>query len=600
LDFVNLIVGDIESGYLEVRVPRQTIGKPSHGRRFFPVSDPVSVAATVIEMDRLDDALTCIAPGVRIEEGSGKPSNVGAISVVWADLDWKDYDDGQKGAHLALVSFPFRPACVIRSGRGYHAYWRLREPWVFEGPEDRAAARSILRRIAQRLGSDIATAQLGVILRAPGTLNRKLNPPVMAEITKWDPAAPALNLEDFDVLPAEESEGKDTSGDSLLAEWQAPVQAIVIDTLRVTKATLALIKFGAPNGADESSLAQGVITALLRSGYDSHAIRSVFVATQDGGIGNAWGKRGRHGDSWLAGSIAKAIEYIANNSATEAPTASDKSPWFAEDISPALARDIPPPKMIIDGMLREGSLSAIVAPSNVGKSWLADIIGFHLATGISIWGRKVPEPMSVLVVQEEMSDAETIDRLRKIRRTLAVSDDELARVVFRHVYQPGLLLTDPSPLVDALESTHYDVVIIDSYSATRGGVEENDNDGVGRLLQSVKHSICLKYNTHIIFIHHTRKVQGGKDSFDPENMERGAAAFKQWMDNMWTLHREKDQSWIKLYITKARGFAKPEKPMLIKLVDTDEGGVEMILVDNEGNATDGYKEDNHFTSRYND
>ncbi len=76
----------------------------------------------------------------------------------------------------------------------------------------------------------------------------------------------------------------------------------------------------------------------------------------------------------------------------------------------------------------------------------------------------------MLVVQEEMSDADTIDRLRRIRRSLAISDQELQEVVFQHVYQPGLLLTDPAPLIDAIERTHFDVVVIGCNRFIAGGV----------------------------------------------------------------------------------------------------------------------------------
>lgn len=574
----------MESGYLEVRCLRQTAGKPPHGSTFLPVT-ATNVATEIRAKDNTsDDALTCLAPGIRMQEYKSGWANVGALAVLWADLDWKSYANGQEGAKAALLAFPYEPHCIVRSGGGYHAYWRLREPWILETNEDRNAATSMLRRLAHKLGADLAPAQVAAVLRAPETWNRK-NEPIQAFVSLWEPQRPFLSPPDLDEILPPEADIIEVSKEQkeLLKDWAMPPAAIVLDTLRVSKVNRALIEHGPPPKADASDIAQSVISALIRAGYDDGAIRSVFHSTPTG-IGAKYFEKRRDGDRWLAHSILKARAWLSSQEKPDVPVESPS--WEPEDIVDALSREVPAPAMLIEGLLRHGAISAIVADAGVGKSWLADIIGFHLAAGLPLWGRDVPAPLRVLVVQEEMSDADTLDRLRKIRRTLPVSDVELRRMVFRHVYQTGLVLTDPSRLVEALQADPYDVVFIDTFSATRGGIDENSNNEVGGLLEKLKREICIKMRCHIIFIHHTRKLSGGKDSFDPANMARGAGAFKAVVDNMWVLEKDQTNGWVKLHMAKARGFRAPDKPLLLKIVDTEEGGVEIVMATGDEGKVD--------------
>jgi len=124
---------------------------------------------------------------------------------VWADIDTKE------GSHEALDFLPDTtqdvidmlrrmdcpPAYIINTGGGVHAYWLFDEPWVLESDEDREAARDLNYRWQQgyvlgamertpwgkavlrargslRLDS---TFDLARVLRVPGTLNRKYDPP---------------------------------------------------------------------------------------------------------------------------------------------------------------------------------------------------------------------------------------------------------------------------------------------------------------------------------------------------------------------------------------------------------------------------------------
>jgi len=71
---------------------------------------------------------------------------------------------------------------IVESGGGVHAYWRLLEPL-----EDLARWSRIQKGLIAALGSDPAVHDLPRIMRAPGFLNRKYDPPRPRRIVEADP-----------------------------------------------------------------------------------------------------------------------------------------------------------------------------------------------------------------------------------------------------------------------------------------------------------------------------------------------------------------------------------------------------------------------------
>jgi hypothetical protein len=118
--------------------------------------------------------------GVAARDGRGhKAENCLPLRVVWVDLDFKDAPEDEMRRRLA--AFPIPPSFVIRSGGGLHVYWRLDEPLL---PD--ARARALLRSLALELGGDMRAAEVARILRIPGTLNHKYDPPRPVEVDTID------------------------------------------------------------------------------------------------------------------------------------------------------------------------------------------------------------------------------------------------------------------------------------------------------------------------------------------------------------------------------------------------------------------------------
>jgi RepB DNA-primase from phage plasmid/CHC2 zinc finger len=92
---------------------------------------------------------------------------------LWVDADSAESVD-------ELIRFEPAPTLLVWSGSGgAHAYWRLR------GPVSAADGERAKRRLAHHLGADTSAIDCARILRPPGTLNHKHDPPKPVTLDRW-------------------------------------------------------------------------------------------------------------------------------------------------------------------------------------------------------------------------------------------------------------------------------------------------------------------------------------------------------------------------------------------------------------------------------
>ena len=111
---------------------------------------------------------------------------IAAINCLYGEYDAKHY--GSKQAiydHLAAVPYPM-PSVIIDSGGGLHCYWLLQTPFILENDDRREAARIIQQLWVQTIGADPTVHDLTRVLRIPGTLNYKYDPPPFVDFTRCD------------------------------------------------------------------------------------------------------------------------------------------------------------------------------------------------------------------------------------------------------------------------------------------------------------------------------------------------------------------------------------------------------------------------------
>ena len=133
------------------------------GQRFFAVERPGAAATAAFTLGRHTDVYIGACPRTRRE---GTRDAVAGGWALWADCDGPQ-------AVEALHAFSPAPAIVVRSGteQNRHAYWPLTEPLQ---PD---ALERANRRLATVLGADPASVDAARVLRPPGGLNFKTDPP---------------------------------------------------------------------------------------------------------------------------------------------------------------------------------------------------------------------------------------------------------------------------------------------------------------------------------------------------------------------------------------------------------------------------------------
>ncbi|MDP8923742.1 MAG: primase C-terminal domain-containing protein [Chloroflexota bacterium] len=123
-------------------------------------------------------------------------------TCLWIDLDASGDVDGATQAWRHLARFPAQPSAVVHSGRGLHAYWRVRTAVPLDEPPSRRRFGEAPRGLANALGGDPAATDLARVLRLPGSLNWKYAPPRPVSLLAVRPEQRPTLDEILDVLLA--------------------------------------------------------------------------------------------------------------------------------------------------------------------------------------------------------------------------------------------------------------------------------------------------------------------------------------------------------------------------------------------------------------
>lgn len=186
------------SGLIELRA------LPSKRRRFINATDTDAIQR-FLQAHANENVYVSVA--ARKDATSGTLANCAELHAIFADIDFKSdvHPNGipESEGRARIKRFPLQPSIVVHSGGGLHGYYLLREPLDLQDPEDCARAKNLLRRLALALGGDLSSAEPARVLRVPGTLNRKYDPPrrVLAESFASELSYNPCDFDDF--LPEE-------------------------------------------------------------------------------------------------------------------------------------------------------------------------------------------------------------------------------------------------------------------------------------------------------------------------------------------------------------------------------------------------------------
>jgi len=142
-----------------------------------------------------------------------KSDEVAGIGGLGADFDFKSEAHGTKPLPtnireaLSIIPPALPPTIVVFTGNGVHAWWLLKEPFVFDTEEERKDAMRLLARFHTMLAAKAAArgwaydklSDLARVLRIPGTKNMKdpAHPKDVAVLSHEDRFYNLSDIEEF-------------------------------------------------------------------------------------------------------------------------------------------------------------------------------------------------------------------------------------------------------------------------------------------------------------------------------------------------------------------------------------------------------------------
>lgn len=228
-----------------------------------------------------------------------------------------------------------------------------------------------------------------------------------------------------------------------------------------------------------------------------------------------------------------------------------KSRLGLQPVARLLAEIIPPTEWLISPWLEAGSVAALVAPPNLGKTLLA--LWFATQTK----GR-------VAIIEEEGGKR---GFQKRIDRALRAVGGDTGRIDY--AFKPRISLmnrADILALSDELKA--YAFVIIDSFARVTTGVEENDTKEMGIIVSHLDY-IRERTGATSFSLHHTAKSKWKPGEVPRLGDGRGSSAFEAGMDTVLALapvqNPEPGMVKFELHITKQRDEDNQVPPRLVRI-----------------------------------
>ena len=211
-----------------------------------------------------------------------------------------------------------------------------------------------------------------------------------------------------------------------------------------------------------------------------------------------------------------------------------------------------PPIWLVDGLLEEGTLSSLVAPSGSYKSFMAIDIALSIAHGIQWQGKNVRKGSVVYCVGEGLSGVYSRSLAWHNHHGLSPDDADLYLLtVAQSLKDPEASQALFDVINKATSNNKPKLILIDTLSRYSTGMDENSNSDMAQLIETITNKLAIPLGCAVMLIHHTGK-QGSS--------ARGASALTGALDTEWFLTATKTGDLLKATLsnTKTKDHEPPE------------------------------------------
>ena len=194
------------------------------------------------------------------------------------------------------------------------------------------------------------------------------------------------------------------------------------------------------------------------------------------------------------------------------------------DVSQYIHANLPHPSFYIQDILPVQGVMLLYGQPKVRKSWLAEWMGFCIATGSEFLNMRTTQGV-VLLSNFEISPLNYHWRLVQEGRHFELQPN------FLFEYSPMLMYLDDDEVfnrfVALLRTLNPNVLVIDCMAAAFGG-DENNSQHVAAFIEKLT-IIRLQIGCSIILVHHTNKNELMPGSV---NRARGHSRLTGWVDTL--------------------------------------------------------------------
>lgn len=232
-----------------------------------------------------------------------------------------------------------------------------------------------------------------------------------------------------------------------------------------------------------------------------------------------------------------------------------------------LSRDLPPRDWVMEGLLREESITTINGSTGLGKTMLSLSIGNEVAWGGTVGPWTAPHPRNVLMIDAEMTEHDLKSRLQDLNRGRRLNQQPGTFFIYSDgfAYKIGLNAANllnvnwRRSVLDCVDDLDVGLLILDNLASLARGIDENDKaafDPINEwLIQVRNHGIA------VLLLHHTGKNKGE---------QRGTSAHLDNLDTALLIERPKgykDHMGCKILVTatKDRGRALNADSYILQL-----------------------------------
>jgi hypothetical protein len=494
---------------------------------------------------------------VKTEEGKGKEGSPGGKSTVsrvialFSDYDYAKMGQSRDEALEYLQSLSCPPTMIIDSGGGLQVYWLLVD--LVTSTEDKAFAEKIMAGMCEWWETD-KVKDYSRVLRVPGTLNVKYDPPRECFIEQSDNGARYSLDELWAMIPEEyrtpqySSSSRSHSGKGAgrehrnggdpLATPEVPLTAHSARHTTALEVIGSLCSLRTPKG-DLIPLEKVKLLGELWFENPENCTDPLHLSDDP--------KETKEWDRLVLDIYNKEQEKMKASENGHGPPSAAAAAVMqhvgARSVEDLLKREFPPIKWAIPDIVPEG-VTLLSAREKMGKSWV--VLGWLLAvaTGGKALGCKQVEQGAVLYLALEDSERRLKERIKGVLkgRTPDLSGFEYA-TQWEKADEGGAERLD-AWLTD---HPHTRLVVIDvlkmwrAKTNTRDGIYNVDYESVAEL-----NTLSKKHNVSIVIVHHNNKQVKPEDPFD--NIS-GSTGLLGAVDAIIVMQRERGKDVASYWIT---------------------------------------------------